>query len=143
MLKSTEEFVCFLNQNNLKYCLDSINANDNEQITMCITSQTLSDITIHFLFDSNNQIVYIRIWNLLKIPDHLQNTALVFVNELNNAYRFARFYLNSDNGIDILVDSFIQAGTVGKTCMNLGIVIVKMCDVIQPKLTEYFQTQQM
>lgn len=37
MLKSTEEFVCFLNQNNLKYCLDSINANDNEQITMCIT----------------------------------------------------------------------------------------------------------
>lgn len=51
MLKSTEEFVCFLNQNNLKYCLDSINANDNEQITMCITSETLSDITIHFLFD--------------------------------------------------------------------------------------------
>ena len=143
MLTATKEFITFLNQNNLRYYLGDVTANGNEQITIYITSQILSDISIHFLFDSNNQIVYIRIWNLLKVPAHLQNTALVFVNELNNSYRFARFYLNSDNGIDILVDSFIQAGTVGKTCMNLGIVIVKMCDVIQPKLTEYFQTQQM
>ena len=91
MLKSTEEFVCFLNQNNLKYCLDSINANGNEQITMCITSQTLSDIKIYFLFDSNNQIVYIRIWNLLKIPDQFNSIALTIINELNNTYRFVRF----------------------------------------------------
>lgn len=143
MLKSTEEFVCFLNQNNLKYCLDSINANDNEQITMCITSQTLSDITIHFLFDSNNQIVYIRIWNLLKIPDQFNSIALTIINELNNTYRFVRFYLNTANGIDVFVDSLIYSGTIGKTCINLGIVIAKICDYIYPKLTEYFQTQQM
>jgi hypothetical protein len=143
MLKSTEEFVCFLNQNNLKYCLDSINANDNEQITMCITSETLSDITIHFLFDSNNQIVYIRIWNLLKIPDQFNSIALTIINELNNTYRFVRFYLNTDNGIDVFVDSLIHSGTIGKTCINLGIVIAKICDSIYPKLTEYFQTQQM
>lgn len=114
MLTATKEFITFLNQNNLRYYLGDVTANGNEQITIYITSQILSDISIHFLFDSNNQIVYIRIWNLLKVPAHLQNTALVFVNELNNSYRFARFYLNSDNGIDILVDSFIQAGTVGK-----------------------------
>ena len=143
MLKSTEEFVCFLNQNNLKYCLDSINANYNEQITMCITSQTLSDITIHFLFDSNNQIVYIRIWNLLKIPDQFNSIALTIINELNNTYRFVRFYLNTNNGIDVFVDSLIHSGTIGKTCINLGIVIAKICDSIYPKLTEYFQTQQM
>ena len=143
MLKSTEEFVCFLNQNNLKYCLDSINANDNEQITMCITSETLSDITIHFLFDSNNQIVYIRIWNILKIPDQFNSIALTIINELNNTYRFVRFYLNTDNGIDVFVDSLIHSGTIGKTCINLGIVIAKICDSIYPKLTEYFQTQQM
>ena len=143
MLKSTEEFVCFLNQNNLKYCLDSINANDNEQITMCITNQTMSDITIHFLFDSNNQIVYIRIWNLLKIPDQFNSIALTIINELNNTYRFVRFYLNTDNGIDVFVDSLIHSGTIGKTCINLGIIIAKICDSIYPKLTEYFQTQQM
>ena len=130
MLKSTEEFVCFLNQNNLKYCLDGINANDNEQITMCITSQTMSDITIHFLFDSNNQIVYIRIWNLLKIPDQFNSIALTIINELNNTYRFVRFYLNTDNGIDVFVDSLIHSGTIGKTCINLGIVIAKICDTV-------------
>lgn len=142
MLKSTEEFVCFLNQNNLKYCLDSINANDNEQITMCITSQTMSDITIHFLFDSNNQIVYIRIWNLLKIPDQFNSIALTIINELNNTYRFVRFYLNTDNGIDVFVDSFIQTGTIGNTCMNLGIITAKICDTVYPKLAESFQIQQ-
>lgn len=142
MLKSTEEFVCFLNQNNLKYCLDSINANDNEQITMCITSETLSDITIHFLFDSNNQIVYIRIWNLLKIPDQFNSIALTIINELNNTYRFVRFYLNTDNGIDVFVDSFIQTGTIGNTCMNLGIITAKICDTVYPKLAESFQIQQ-
>ena len=142
MLKSTEEFVCFLNQNNLKYCLDSINANDNEQITMCITSQTMSDITIHFLFDSNNQIVYIRIWNLLKIPAYFHNAALDIINNLNNTYRFARFYLNTDEGIDIFVDSFIQTGTIGNTCMNLGIITAKICDTVYPKLAESFQIQQ-
>ena len=142
MLKSTEEFVCFLNQNNLKYCLDSITANDNEQITMCITSQTMSDITIHFLFDSNNQIVYIRIWNLLKIPDQFNSIALTIINELNNTYRFVRFYLNTDNGIDVFVDSLIHSGTIGKTCINLGIVIAKICDSIYPKLIEDFRIQQ-
>ena len=142
MLKSTEEFVCFLNKNNLKYCLDSINANDNEQITMCITSQTMSDITIHFLFDSNNQIVYIRIWNLLKIPDQFNSIALTIINELNNTYRFVRFYLNTDNGIDVFVDSFIQTGTIGNTCMNLGIITAKICDTVYPKLAESFQIQQ-
>ena len=143
MLKSTEEFVCFLNQNNLKYCLDSINANDNEQITMCITSQTMSDITIHFLFDSNNQIVYIRIWNLLKIPDQFNSIALTIINELNNTYRFVRFYLNTDNGIDVFVDSLIHSGTIGKTCINLGIIIAKICDSIYPKLIEDFRIQQL
>lgn len=143
MLKSTEEFVCFLNQNNLKYCLDSINANGNEQITMCITSQTLSDIKIHFLFDSNNQIVYIRIWNLLKIPDQFNSIALTIINELNNTYRFVRFYLNTDNGIDVFVDSLIHSGTIGKTCINLGIIIAKICDSIYPKLIEDFRIQQL
>lgn len=143
MLKSTEEFVCFLNQNNLKYCLDSINANDNEQITMCITNQTMSDITIHFLFDSNNQIVYIRIWNLLKIPDQFNSIALTIINELNNTYRFVRFYLNTDNGIDVFVDSLIHSGTIGKTCINLGIVIAKICDTVYPKLAESFRIQQL
>lgn len=143
MLKSTEEFVCFLNQNNLKYCLDGINANDNEQITMCITSQTMSDITIHFLFDSNNQIVYIRIWNLLKIPDQFNSIALTIINELNNTYRFVRFYLNTDNGIDVFVDSLIHSGTIGKTCINLGIVIAKICDTVYPKLAESFRIQQL
>lgn len=143
MLKSTEEFVCFLNQNNLKYCLDSITANDNEQITMCITSQTMSDITIHFLFDSNNQIVYIRIWNLLKIPDQFNSIALTIINELNNTYRFVRFYLNTDNGIDVFVDSLIHSGTIGKTCINLGIIIAKICDTVYPKLAESFRIQQL
>lgn len=143
MLKSTEEFVCFLNQNNLKYCLDSINANDNEQITMCITNQTMSDITIHFLFDSNNQIVYIRIWNLLKIPDQFNSIALTIINELNNTYRFVRFYLNTDNGIDVFVDSLIHSGTIGKTCINLGIIIAKICDTVYPKLAESFRIQQL
>ena len=143
MLKSTEEFVCFLNQNNLKYCLDSITANDNEQITMCITSQTMSDITIHFLFDSNNQIVYIRIWNLLKIPDQFNSIVLTIINELNNTYRFVRFYLNTDNGIDVFVDSLIHSGTIGKTCINLGIIIAKICDTVYPKLAESFRIQQL
>lgn len=143
MLKSKEEFVCFLNQNNLKYCLDSINANDNEQITMCITNQTMSDITIHFLFDSNNQIVYIRIWNLLKIPDQFNSIALTIINELNNTYRFVRFYLNTDNGIDVFVDSLIHSGTIGKTCINLGIIIAKICDTVYPKLAESFRIQQL
>lgn len=139
MLRSTEEFIDFLTQNNLRYQLDATTANDSEQITMFITSQILSDITIHFLFDPNNQIVYIRIWNLVKVPACFHNTALDIINNLNNTYRFARFYLNTDEGIDIFVDSFIQAGTIGNTCMNLGIITAKICDTVYPKLAESFQ----
>ena len=108
----------------------------------------MSDITIHFLFDSNNQIVYIRIWNLLKIPDQFNSIALTIINdhlpsELNNTYRFVRFYLNTDNGIDVFVDSLIHSGTIGKTCINLGIVIAKICDTVYPKLAESFRIQQL
>lgn len=142
MQNSTEEFIDFLNQNNLCYQLDGITANGSEQITLFITSQILSDIAIHFLFDPNNQIVYIRIWNLVKIPACFHTTALDIINNLNDAYRFARFYLNTDKGIDILVDSFIQAGTIGNTCMNLGIITAKICDTVYPKLTKLFQIQQ-
>lgn len=102
----------------------------------CLISQFIS-------FCSNNQIVYIRIWNLLKIPDQFNSIALTIINELNNTYRFVRFYLNTDNGIDVFVDSLIHSGTIGKTCINLGIVIAKICDTVYPKLAESFRIQQL
>lgn len=41
------------------------------------------------------------------------------------------------------VDSLIHSGTIGKTCINLGIVIAKICDTVYPKLAESFRIQQL
>lgn len=141
MLNATKEFIDFLDHYKIYYnYAGNTSQAENEQITLKITSNIVSDLTINFIFDSNNQIVYIRIWNFIKVPAACRDLALSFINNLNSSYRFVRFYLNTEtNTIDIFVDSFIQSGAVGRTCLNLCVIIAKICDSVYPEIIKSFE----
>ena len=135
MLNTTKEFIEFLKQYQFHYCIEEHTQSGNDQISIKITCDALSDFNVHLIFDSNNQIVYIRIWDLFQVSSIPQNTVLSLINTFNDTYRFVRFCLNTDkNTIDVFIDAFIQSGIVGKTCMNLCLVAAKICDAIYPRL---------
>ncbi len=137
MLNTTKEFTEFLKQYKIHYCIEENTQSGNDQISIKITGDTLSNFNVHLIFDSNNQVVYIRIWNLFQVSSISQNTVLSLINTFNNTYRFVRFCLNTDqNTVDVFIDAFIQSGIVGKTCMNLCLVAAKICDAVYPKLLD-------
>ncbi len=138
MLNATKEFTEFLKQYKIHYCIEENTESGNDQISIKITGDTLSDFKIYLIFDSNNQIVYIRIWDLFQVSSIPQNTVLSLINAFNDTYRFVRFWLNTDkNTIDVFIDAFIQSGIVGKTCMNLCLVAAKICDAVYSRLLGY------
>lgn len=120
---STRQFIQVLEKNNLKYTLGSV-AQNQERITVAYTDDNLQTITFTLFFYDSNHSVHIRAWNVVDIAAG-KNYALNILNQLNNAYNYAKFALDeSDSTLTVSADTYFNDGNAGTIAYDLMQVLL-------------------
>lgn len=75
-----------------------------------------------------------RVFSVAKIPDDKTGNVLFVLNEMNDKYRFTKFYLDSDNEVTLSSDAILQSESSGNETFRLVYSIIRMVDDVYPRI---------
>ena len=124
-------FISYMEQHNVKY----VNVNEN---LVCVTyhGDNMKSISILIRFSEENdpwaQIACIEIANFKDKED----IGIRLCNELNNKYRWLKFYLDKDADVIASLDTYIDEDTCGFFCLDLVRRAVTIIDEVYPQIAK-------
>lgn len=77
--------------------------------------------------DNNKHISYI-IANFCKVPEDKKDVLIKLMNDLNQKYRYAKFYIDEDNDINIRIDAMLPLDACGEFSVDYVGLIVDILD---------------
>ncbi len=119
----------YLEQKNIKY--DVI---DDDFISIKYHGKNAPSISIDFIFDNDGKSVAVRSFSIAKIPEEKYTAACVVCSELNNEYRWTKFYLDADNELAAAMDALIDPYTTGQECFALLLRNIRIIDEAYPNI---------
>lgn len=135
MLDSTREFIRTLDETDVKYTMLDPTKSGKDDMVVSFGGKNMESIRNRLVFDTDNEGVAIRVFNIVKIPDDKLAKMLITVNSLNYEYRFVKFCIDTDdNTVQAEADVSFRAGSVGPVCMELLLRVTKLCDDVYPTL---------
>lgn len=126
---NTQDFVRVLDEEGYKYTISGIDDDGDERVDMKMNGDYW-DYTIRYYFSAENDLVLIRIWNLLDIADEDITAAIKAVNDANYQYKVARFYVDeTDNTLTCDYDLITREGaSVGECLLDATSYLVSIID---------------
>lgn len=93
-------------------------------------------LTFTFIFDDDGKSFALRVFSIEKFtPDQLPD-AYEFCNSMCYAYRWLRFYVDSDNEFTAALDAVIDENNTGDVCYELLSRSVSIVDDVCGKMHE-------
>ncbi len=134
MLKSTQDFIRKLDEKEIRYENDGTSKSGKDMLTVSFNGKNIPTIKVSFFFDSDNESVALRCFNLAKVPEDKIAACLVAVNQQNKSFRFARFVLDTDDStIQMEMDAVFRDHDVGEICYELMVRAVSICEKACPE----------
>ena len=131
---STKDFIDTLESHNLRYNLIEAQGDRKHDIVRISFSGDITNITIQFFFNDDNEDVAIRVFDFVKVPSDKVESIYKTLNEQNSAFRFAKFCLDEkDHSIQLEMDAAFRSHDVGEICHELLIRTVDICDKAYPE----------
>lgn len=127
---NARDFVRELDANGLTdYTLMGIDS-DGDDGVMLDYSGDYWDYSIRYYFREDEDLVLIRIWNLMEFDDSEVDAAKLATNEANYQYKVARFYVDeSDNTLTCSYDLITREGaSVGECLLDATSYLVSIID---------------
>lgn len=127
---NARDFVRVLDANGLTdYTLMGIDS-DGDDGVMLDYSGDYWDYTIRYYFNAENDMVLIRIWNLMEFDDSEMSAAKNAANDANYDYKIARFYVDdTDNTLTCSYDLITREGaSVGECLLDATGYLVNIID---------------
>lgn len=101
---TTQDFICVLEENELKYSYVGIDDDGDEKVTVSWNADAYEDYKFRFYFNEDQTAVFIRMWNIVTVSAG-ETYALKTINTLNAGYKYAKFYLDeSDSTLSLSAD---------------------------------------
>ena len=126
-LVSTQNFMVYLDANDIVYEYVGTNDDGDERLTLDFELDNFDSLTCTVFFDSDDDEVDLRVWYIVT-PNTDAYSILSTINQLNNDYKFAKFvYDTSDGTVQAEMDMAIDKNGCAEPVMNaitwlLGVV---------------------
>ncbi|MBR5095030.1 MAG: YbjN domain-containing protein [Oscillospiraceae bacterium] len=117
-------YLAYMDQKGIRYT-----DRDDRTVRVVYTGDNLKSIPVYVFFDKDGEgLVTLRCWDIAKIPESKKTAAILACNELNNKYRWVKFYVDSDNDVCAQIDAYIDEETCGYECASLVNRVVNIVD---------------
>ena len=117
-------FMRFMDRNNIKYTDVKENV-----VKVVYTGDNLKTIPVFVFFDADGDpIVSFKCWEIANFKDEKMAGGIVACNQLNNKYRWVKFYLDDDCDVVAQIDAYIDEETCGNECTSLVKRMVNIVD---------------
>lgn len=113
-LRSTQDFLSFLDSKGIKYTLGKLE-DGREDVSVSFTLDNFSSLQCRIFFKDDCEEVSLRIWNIVTATAG-KNRILANINTINNKYKFAKFVLDeSDSTVQAELDVYIDGDHCGRS----------------------------
>ncbi|MBR5774416.1 MAG: YbjN domain-containing protein [Clostridia bacterium] len=125
-------FMQYLNEKGVKYT-----DVDEFAVKISYSCDNINSVNAYVFFDKKGQgMVQLHVWNIMNYKGK-REVGYVACNELNNKYRWVKFYVDNDDDIAADIDAYIDEDTCGPECLNLVRRIVNIVDEAYPTFARY------
>lgn len=129
---SRKVFIDKLDDEGIKYSLHD----EKPIVYINYQGDNFESLTFTFIFDDDGDSIAIRVYSIAKFDDDQIADAYEFCNKMNAAFRWLRFYVDSDNEFTAAIDAVISSDTIGDECYELLARSVNIVDDVYGKLHE-------
>ena len=144
MIRATRNMLDCFERKGMKYSpdIDTTKAG-KDVVTVTYTGDNKDTIRFKIFVDPDEDNVAIRVWTIAKTLDADQAAAVtLLLNDLNNNYRWYRWYLDDDREVTASVDAGITADTSGDVAYELVQRGVDIIDENYPKVMKALWSDQ-
>ncbi|WP_300135196.1 YbjN domain-containing protein [uncultured Oscillibacter sp.] len=115
-------FTDYMEKKNVRY---TILRDDLVQVSF--KGKNMPQIEVRFCFGDDGRDVSAHVFSIAKVPDEKVGNACFACSNLNDKWRWVKFYLDSDNEVTAGLDAVIDPYTTGEECFEL---LIRMCDIV-------------
>lgn len=114
----------------------SLTGENNEAIDTGIGGMdNLSSVRILFIFDDDeSSTVHAIVPQLIKIPSNKKDSMYKVINDINQHFRWVKFYIDSEGDVQVDADAILDFDTCGKECFEILQRMASICDEAYPML---------
>ena len=104
------------------------------RVSVSYKGENVSSIKVAVVFDDDGDgLVAMRCWSLGSVKNDKYAKTLLTCNELNERFRWVKFYIDRDQDICAALDAVIDIDTCGAECHQLVTRMVSICDDAYPE----------
>lgn len=106
---------------------------DERAVRVSYNGDNMDSIDIIVIFDNDDtNYVTFKCWSIGKFNDSNYSRGLLVCNDMNNHYRWAKFYLDSDKEVTVECDAILEMSTCGAEVLELVRRLVNITDESYP-----------
>ena len=125
-------FMRHMDRNNIKYT----DVRENV-VRVVYTGDNLRTIPVFVFFDAEGDpLVSFKCWEIANFKNEKMAAGIIACNELNNKYRWVKFYLDDDSDVVAQIDAYVDDETCGGECLSLVRRMVHIVDGGYPTLMQ-------
>lgn len=132
MLGTAENFIEELKKINWKY-REPQTLENGKVVVSCGINGKNTHYDLHFFFDENGKAACIRVFELLRVPIDKKLPVMDLINQLHAQYRWVKFFINTEEYVNLQADAIITAENSGKVCLELMAHFFKIIDESYPR----------
>ena len=126
--KAVDSFIAALKSEGIKFS----KSDDKASVFIQYDGDNFEDLTFSFFFDEGGEALSIKVFSIMQFTKDQLPDAYKFCNEMNNEWRWIRFYVDSDDEFTADMDAAIHptSSTCGQEIVNMLHRAVRIVDKV-------------
>ncbi len=106
----------------------------NEAIRVSFGAKNKDSISLLLFIDKDGNSINVKSFSVAKVPENKLMDMYVCLNDLNNQYRWVKFYVDSDNEVTVSGDAIVDEASAGEECLEIVIRYIGIIDDVYPNI---------
>ena len=137
---SGEAFSKYMTEEDYIFTYEGTYENDDgseeDEFFISFEAENMDSIDIEVFFDSDNEGAVFYVWDYVKFNAKQYDEMQEICNQMNNDYRFAKFYVEDDNTVTVQGDAIFFGNDIGEICECFICTIASIADNVYPAFEE-------
>lgn len=118
----------------IRYDYYEPNESRNEAIRVSFGAKNKDSISLLLFIDEDGNSINVKSFSVAKVPENKLMDMYVCLNDLNNQYRWVKFYVDSDNEVTVSGDAIVDEASAGEECLEIVIRYIGIIDDVYPNI---------
>ena len=126
--KAVDSFIAALKSEGINFS----KSDDKPSVFINYNGDNFNNLTFSFFFDEGGDAVSVKVFSIMQFTKAQLPDAYAFCNEMNNEWRWVRFYVDSDDEFTADMDAVVHP--TSPTCGQECVAILRRCVRIVDKV---------